>query len=70
MGKITRDHGLDTYLTEINEVPLLTAAQEIELALRIQQGDRAAREHMIRANLRWWCRSPRTTSTAGCRSWT
>jgi len=52
MGKIMRDHGLDTYLAEINEVPLLTAHQEIELAQRIQKGDRAAREHMIRANLR------------------
>ncbi len=47
-----RDHGLDTYLADINEVPLLTAAEEIELSERIQQGDMAAREHMIRANLR------------------
>jgi len=47
-----RDHGLDTYLTDINEVPLLTAEQEISLAERVKQGDMAAREHMIRANLR------------------
>ena len=47
-----RDHGLDTYLADINEVPLLTPEQEIELSTRIQQGDMAAREHMIRANLR------------------
>ncbi|MBL9079290.1 MAG: RNA polymerase sigma factor RpoD/SigA [Planctomycetes bacterium] len=47
-----RDHGLDTYLTDINEVPLLTPAQEIELSQRVQRGDLAAREHMIRANLR------------------
>jgi RNA polymerase primary sigma factor len=47
-----RDHGLDTYLAEINEVPLLTPEQEIELAERIHRGDPAAREHMIRANLR------------------
>ena len=47
-----RDQGLDTYLADINEVPLLTAEQEIELAKRVQRGDLAAREHMIRANLR------------------
>ncbi len=47
-----RDQGLDTYLADINEVPLLTAPQEIELAKRVQRGDLAAREHMIRANLR------------------
>jgi RNA polymerase primary sigma factor len=47
-----RDHGLDTYLSEINEVGLLNAAQEIELAERVQGGDMSAREHMIRANLR------------------
>jgi RNA polymerase primary sigma factor len=47
-----REHGLDTYLVEINEVPLLTAEQEIELANRIADGDPQAREHMIRANLR------------------
>lgn len=47
-----RDHGLDTYLASINEVPLLTADEEIELADRIGSGDASAREHMIRANLR------------------
>ena len=47
-----RDHGLDTYLSEINEVPLLTADQEITLSKRVHKGDLAAREHMIRANLR------------------
>ena len=47
-----RDHGLDTYLAEINEVALLTAEMEISLAERVQCGDMAAREHMIRANLR------------------
>lgn len=33
-------------------MPLLTAEQEIALGRRIQSGDSAAREHMIRANLR------------------
>ncbi|MEZ5987701.1 MAG: sigma-70 family RNA polymerase sigma factor [Planctomycetota bacterium] len=39
-------------MREINEVALLTAKEEIELARLVQQGDMAAREHMIRANLR------------------
>ena len=47
-----RDHGLDTYLADINEVPLLTAQEEIDLSKRVQRGDLEAREHMIRANLR------------------
>ena len=33
-------------------MPLLSPAQEIELARRIQNGDAAARERMINANLR------------------
>lgn len=40
------------YLREISETPLLTPAQEVELAARIKKGDEAAREHMIKANLR------------------
>ena len=47
-----RDNGLDTYLSDINEVPLLTPEEEIAFAIRIEQGDMSAREHMIRANLR------------------
>ncbi len=43
---------LETYLREINETSLLTAAEEKELATRVQRGDAAARDHMIRANLR------------------
>ncbi|HKI30332.1 MAG TPA: RNA polymerase sigma factor RpoD/SigA [Gemmataceae bacterium] len=43
---------LETYLREINETPLLTAAQEKELARRIWDGDNAARDGMVRANLR------------------
>lgn len=48
----TRDQNLDAYLSDINEVALLTPQQEIELARRVQAGDLSAREHMIRANLR------------------
>ena len=43
---------LETYLREINETSLLTAADEKRLAVAIQQGDALARDHMVRANLR------------------
>ena len=43
---------LRLYLREAVETPLLTPAQEVELAHRVQAGDAAAREHMIKANLR------------------
>jgi RNA polymerase primary sigma factor len=40
------------YLREVGQVRLLTRSEEIALARRIQQGDEAAREQMIKANLR------------------
>jgi RNA polymerase primary sigma factor len=43
---------LQLYLREIGKVKLLTPQEEIELAKRIKKGDAAAREHMIKANLR------------------
>jgi RNA polymerase primary sigma factor len=43
---------LQLYLREIGQVKLLTPAEEIALAKRIKRGDEAAREHMIKANLR------------------
>lgn len=43
---------LETYLREINETALLTANEEKELAYRIADGDNAARDRMVRANLR------------------
>jgi RNA polymerase primary sigma factor len=43
---------LETYLREINETPLLNADQEKELAYKIEDGDNAARDRMVRANLR------------------
>ncbi|MCW2974857.1 MAG: sigma-70 family polymerase sigma factor [Actinomycetia bacterium] len=44
--------GLQAFLRSIGKVDLLTAAQEVELAKRIQQGDERAKRHMIEANLR------------------
>lgn len=40
------------YLHEIGATPLLTAAEEVELARAARDGDFAARQHMIEANLR------------------
>src|SRR3954452_7716627 len=43
---------LQLFLNEIRKYPLLTAAEEIELAKRIEKGDMAAKERMINSNLR------------------
>ena len=44
---------LDKYLQEIGKVDLITAEEEVELARRIKQGDRAALEKLTKANLRF-----------------
>jgi RNA polymerase primary sigma factor len=43
---------LQLYLQEIGKTALLTIEEEIQLAKRIRCGDKAARDHMISANLR------------------
>jgi RNA polymerase primary sigma factor len=43
---------LETYLRDINETALLSAAEEKRLAEAIARGDALARDHMVRANLR------------------
>ncbi|HET7537379.1 MAG TPA: RNA polymerase sigma factor RpoD/SigA [Candidatus Didemnitutus sp.] len=43
---------LQLYLNEIRQTPLLTIEEEIKLAARIKRGDKSARDHMIKANLR------------------
>lgn len=49
---ISSERCLETYLQEINEVPLLSAEEERVLGEQIQSGNLEAREHLIRANLR------------------
>ena len=51
-GPWDENTSLRLYLREAVETPLLTPKEEVLLAHRIQAGDEAAREHMIRANLR------------------
>lgn len=46
------DDAIKLYLKEIQKTNLLTAADERELALKISQGDMAARDRMIESNLR------------------
>jgi RNA polymerase primary sigma factor len=46
------DDGLALFLRGIARTQLLTPAQELALARRIERGDLAAKEHMIEANLR------------------
>jgi RNA polymerase primary sigma factor len=43
---------LQLFLNEIGRYPLLTAAEEVELAKRVERGDADAKERMINANLR------------------
>jgi RNA polymerase primary sigma factor len=43
---------LQLFLKDIGRVPLLTGAQEVELAKRIERGDHTAKQAMVEANLR------------------
>src|SRR5262249_22546334 len=50
---MSKSHGaLKKYLQDLGRVPLLTPDEEIELGRKIRNGDAAARERMIHANLR------------------
>src|SRR4051812_17937652 len=51
LAAVTVD-ALDLFLNEVGRYPLLTAAQEVELAKRIEAGDQAAKDRMITSNLR------------------
>lgn len=49
---LKRPDSVQMYLKEIGKVPFLTAKEEKELAKRIEKGDEAAKQKLIRANLR------------------
>jgi RNA polymerase primary sigma factor len=49
--EVTTD-SLQLFLKDIGKVDLLTAAQEVELAKRIERGEHRAKQEMVEANLR------------------
>jgi RNA polymerase primary sigma factor len=52
---LTVEPSLDSlrlYLRSIGSVDLLTSEEEVDLAMRIERGDMAAKQHMVEANLR------------------
>ena len=59
---------LQLFLKDIGKVPLLTAAQEVELAKRIERGDHSAKQAMSRRTSASSSRSPSATGTRACRS--
>ena len=52
IDSISLDDPVKVYLKEIGRVPLLSGNEEIDLALRICEGDAAAKKRLTEANLR------------------
>ena len=52
LASALREGGLGLFLAEIGRRRLLSAAEEVALAKRVERGDLAAKEEMINANLR------------------
>ena len=44
---------LNAYLADVNRKPMITAAEEVDLAIRIQNGDQRALDQLVEANLRF-----------------
>ncbi len=53
MKKLTYEKGITYYLKLISKIPLLSAEEEKEVALRAKQGDKEALEKLIKSNLRF-----------------
>ena len=52
VDNISIDDPVKVYLKEIGRVPLLTSEEEVELAIRISEGDASAKKRLSEANLR------------------
>jgi RNA polymerase primary sigma factor len=59
------DTGLQLYLRQIGEYPLLTVEEEVKLARKIKRGDKEARARMVRSNLRLVVKIARDYSNFG-----
>jgi RNA polymerase primary sigma factor len=59
------DDPVRAYLNEIGKVRLLTAEEEVELAMQIEAGSEQARRHLIEANLRLVVSVARHYSSSG-----
>ncbi len=53
MKKLTYEKGITYYLKLISKIPLLSAEEEKEVALKAKQGDKEALEKLIKSNLRF-----------------
>ena len=50
----TRENqSLEKYFNDVNKIELITSEDEATLSIRIQQGDKAALDKMVNANLRF-----------------
>ena len=50
---VRNDQSLDRYLNEISKIPLISAEREVELAIKIRNGDQSALHELTQANLRF-----------------
>ena len=47
------NQSLEKYFQDVNKIEMITSEEEVELAQRIQDGDEAALEKLVKANLRF-----------------